>query len=131
MEIVRIGILGVTGVMIALQFKSGKPEYGFYLGTVICLIIFSFSLQGLGSLLSQVGEIETYLSGGGSYLGFLFKAVGITYVCEFCASICKDAGYGAVAGQIEIFGKLSVLMMGIPVLIAVVENINVLASQVG
>lgn len=131
MEIVKIGILGVTGVMLALQFKSGRPEYGFYLGTVICLIIFFFSLQGLRDLLSRVREIETYLSGSGNYLGFLFKAVGITYICEFCASICKDAGYGAVAGQIEIFGKLSVLMMGIPVLIAVVENINTLAGQVG
>lgn len=131
LEIVKIGILGVAGVMLALQFKSGRPEYGVYLGTVICLIIFFFSLQGLGNLLLRVREIETYLSGSGSYLGFLFKAVGITYVCEFCASICKDAGYGAVAGQIEIFGKLSVLMMGIPVLIAVVENINALAGQVG
>lgn len=131
MEIVKIGILGVAGVMLALQFKSGRPEYGIYLGTVICLIIFFFSLQGLGTLFSKVQDIETYLSGSGNYLGFLFKAVGITYVCEFCASICRDAGHGAVAGQIEIFGKLSVLMMGIPVLIAVVENINALAGQAG
>ncbi|MDE7250667.1 MAG: stage III sporulation AC/AD family protein, partial [Lachnospiraceae bacterium] len=105
MEIIKIGILGVTGVMIALQFKSGRPEYGLYLGTVICLIIFFFSLQGLSTLLSRVREIETYLNGSGSYLGFLFKAVGITYVCEFCASICKDAGYGAVAGQIDRDGQ--------------------------
>ncbi|MCM1126602.1 MAG: stage III sporulation AC/AD family protein [Lachnospiraceae bacterium] len=131
MEIVKIGILGVAGVMLALQFRSGRPEYGIYLGTVICLIIFFCSLQGLGALFSKVRDIEAYLSGSGNYLGFLFKAVGITYVCEFCASICKDAGYGAVAGQIEIFGKLSVLMMGIPVLIAVVENINALAGQAG
>ena len=32
MEIVKIGILGVAGVMLALQFKSGRPEYGLYLG---------------------------------------------------------------------------------------------------
>lgn len=131
MEMIKIGILGVAGVMLALQFKSGRPEYGFYLGTVICMIIFFFSLQGLSALLSRVREIENYLSGNENYLGFLFKAVGITYICEFCASICKDAGYGAVAGQIEIFGKLSVLMMGIPILIAVVENVNALAGQAG
>ena len=127
MEIVKIGILGVAGVMLALQFKSGKPEYGLYLGAAVCLIIFVFSVRGLGALLLKVQELEEYLKGSGSYLGFLLKAVGITYVCEFCASICKDAGYGAVAGQIEIFGKLSVLPMGIPVLVAVVENINAFA----
>ncbi len=129
MEIVKIGILGVVGVMLALQFKSNKPEYGLYLGAVICLIIFSFSVKGLGTLLVKIQELEQYLRGSGNYLGFLLKAVGITYVCEFCASICKDAGYGAVAGQIEIFGKLSVLLMGIPILVAVVENINAVAVQ--
>ena len=128
MEIIKIGVLGVAGVMLALQFKSGKTEYGFYIGAAICLVIFTFSMNGLTALLSRVKELERYLNGSGSYLGFLFKAVGVTYVCEFCASICKDAGYGAVAGQIETFGKLSVLLMGIPVLVAVVENINWMAG---
>lgn len=128
MEIVKIGVLGVAGVMIALQFRSNRQEYGLYLGAAICLIIFTFSLSGLEVLLGRVRELEKYLSESGDYIGFLFKAVGITYVCEFCASICKDAGYGAVAGQIEIFGKLSVLLMGIPVLTAVIENINAITG---
>ena len=46
----------------------------------------------------------------------------------YSASICKDAGYGAVAGQIEIFGKLTVLFMGMPVLMAVIENISSIAG---
>ena len=84
----------------------------------------------VNTVIIQLNEIlgVEYLSGGGKYLGFLFKAVGITYVCEFCASICKDAGYGAVAGQIEIFGKLSILLMGIPVLVAVIENISAITG---
>ncbi|NBJ91695.1 SpoIIIAC/SpoIIIAD family protein [Parablautia muri] len=128
MEIVKIGILGVAGVMLALQFKSNRPEYGLYLGVVICLVVFTFSLNGLKALMTGVKELEKYLNSSGEYLGFLLKAVGITYVCEFCASICKDAGYGAVAGQIEIFGKLSVLLMGIPVLTAVIGNINAIGG---
>lgn len=128
MEIVKIGILGVAGVLLALQFKSNKPEYGLYIGAAICLLIFSFSVSGLTVLLEKIRTVEHYLDGSGNYLGLLLKAVGITYVCEFCASICKDAGYGAVAGQIETFGKLSVLLMGIPVLVAVVENINTIAG---
>ncbi len=128
MEIIKIGVLGVAGVMLALQFKSNRPEYSLYMGAAICLIIFTFSIEGLYTLLGKIGMLEQYLSGSGNYLGFLFKAVGITYVCEFCASICKDAGYGAVAGQIEIFGKLSVLLMGIPILTTVIENINAIAG---
>lgn len=128
MEIIKIGILGVAGVMLALQFKTSKPEYGLYVGAAVGMIIFAFAMDGLMVLLSRVRELESYLNGSSSYLTFLFKAVGITYVCEFCASICKDAGHGAIAGQIEIFGKLSVLLMGLPVLAAVIENINTIAG---
>lgn len=128
MEIMKVGALGVAGVMLALQFKSGRQEYGLYLGAALSLIIFIFSLNGLETLLGRVRELEKYLSESSDYIGFLFKAVGITYVCEFCASVCKDAGYGAVSGQIEIFGKLSILLMGIPVLKAVIENINAIAG---
>ena len=128
MEMVRIGIMGVAGVMIALQFKTVKPEISLYIGFAVCIVIFTFSVNGMMQILSKMEELQKYISGSDSYFALLFKAVGITYISEFCASICKDAGYGAVAGQIEIFGKLTVLFMGMPVLMAVIENISSIAG---
>ena len=128
MEMVRIGILGVAGVMIALQFKTVKPEISLYIGFAVCIVIFTFSVNGMMQILSKMEELQKYISGSDTYFALLFKAVGITYISEFCASICKDAGYGAVAGQIEIFGKLTVLFMGMPVLMAVIENISSIAG---
>ncbi len=128
MEIVKIGILGVAGVMLALQFKGTRPEISMYLGFAICIIIFSLSLDGLFAILHQVEILQQYISAGSTYFKLLFKAVGITYICEFCAAICKDAGYGAIAGQIEVFGKLSVLFIGMPVLTAIIENISAIAG---
>ena len=124
MEVIKIGILGVTGVLLALQFRTNRPEYGIYLGTVLCLLIFACSLKGLEVLMDKTRQLEQYLKGSESYLAVLFKAVGITYVCEFCASICKDAGYGAVAGQIEIFGKLLILAVGMPIVVALLETVS-------
>lgn len=128
MEMIKIGILGVAGVMLALQFKMQRPEISLYLGFAICIIIFSLSLDGLFQILRQMELLQQYMSTGSTYFKLLFKAVGITYICEFCAAICKDAGYGAIAGQIEIFGKLAVLFMGMPVLIAVVGSISAIAG---
>lgn len=124
MEILKIGILGIAGVMVALQFKSVKPEISLYMGLTVSILIFSFSLDGLFQILKRMEAFAGYIDAGDSYFRLLFKAVGITYICEFCSSICKDAGYAAVAGQIEIFGKLTVLFMGMPVLTAIIENIN-------
>lgn len=128
MEIIKIGVLGVAGVMIALQFKTTRPEIGLYIGFAVCLIIFSFSVDGLVQVLKRMEALQHYIDSGETYFKLLFKAVGITYVCEFCASVCKDAGYSAVAGQIEIFGKLSVLLLGMPVLLAIIENISLMTG---
>ena len=67
---------------------------------------------------------QSILSADNGFVAILLKIVGITYICEFCAGICKDAGYGAVGGQIEIFGKVMVLLTGLPILLSVIQTIQ-------
>ena len=43
---------------------------------------------------------------------------------EFSANLCRDAGYQAVAGQIEMFGKLSILVISMPVLLVLLETLE-------
>ena len=73
---------------------------------------------------AQFARIRGYLAGAEEYLGVLLKVIGITYICEFSSGICKDAGYQSVAGQIEVLGKLSIMFAGLPVLFAVIEQIQ-------
>ncbi len=124
MNMMKIGILGIVGALIGIQFKSHKQEYSFYIGFALCIIIFSYGVQCLESVLQTVFEMKKQLGSSASYIGVLVKITGITYICEFCASICKEAGFAAVAGQIEIAGKLSVLFVGMPILIALIETIQ-------
>jgi stage III sporulation protein AD len=58
------------------------------------------------------------------YITTLIKIIGITYVAEFASGICKDAGYSAIAGQIEVFAKIAVMALSMPVLIALLETID-------
>lgn len=128
MDILKIGMLGIAGVMLALQFKSGKQEYGLYIGFAVCLLIFSFVISGLGSVLDSMEALQKYMDANHTYFRILLKVIGITYICEFCSGICNDAGYSSIAGQIEIFGKLSVLMAGMPILLAIIESIQEIAG---
>ncbi len=121
MSVMKIGMIGVLGVLLALQFKSEKTEYGLYIGVTICLLIFWFCMEQMVHLVGKVEALSQYL------ILYLVKAVGITYLCNFSSLVCKDAGFGAVAGQIEVFGKISVLLMGLPVLATVIENIGALS----
>lgn len=123
-EIVKVAFLGIAGVLLAIQFKSTKAEYGIYIGLAISILIFCYALRQVEAVVLQFEKIRSYLNGTESYLSILLKVIGITYICEFSAGICKDAGYQAVAGQIEVLGKLSVMFAGLPILFAVIEQIQ-------
>lgn len=123
-ELVKVVFLGIAGVMLAIQFKGQKPEYGIYVGLAVGILIFGYALRQVAAVTDQLGKLKSYLGGAESYLTVLLKVIGITYICEFGAAVCKDAGYQTVAGQIEVLGKLSVMFAGLPVLFAVIEQIQ-------
>jgi len=120
----QIGIIGVAGTLLALQFKSGKSEYGIYISIALSMIVFVGILGHLEMLVETMRKIGGYINIDSVYISTLLKMLGITYVSEFSSSICKDAGYQTIAGQIEIFGKLAVFVLSMPVLLALLDTVR-------
>ncbi len=124
MEIVKVAALGITGMLLGLLLKETKPEYSVYLSLAAGILVFCYMAGKLEYLFSSVLKIQEYLPLDTKYLTTLLKMIGITYVGQFSAGICKDAGYGAVASQIEVFAKLYIMVLSIPVLLALMEAIH-------
>lgn len=124
MNIIQVGILGVAGILLAVQLKQEKTEVAVYLSIVISLLIFFGILDSLEVLVATVREISTYIKIDSSYIMTLIKMLGITYVAEFSSGLCKDAGYSAIATQIEMFGKITILVLSLPILLALLQTIQ-------
>ena len=124
MNMIQIGIIGVAGTLLAVQFKSGKSEYGIYISVALSLVIFFAIIGRLEVIIDALRTIANYINMDTAYIGTLIKMLGITYVAELSAGICKDAGYQTIALQIEIFGKLAVLVLSMPVLMALLNTIK-------
>ena len=128
MDMVKAGVIGVVGVLLAVSFKSHKAEYGAYVALAVCFVMLEYIMRYFMQILSGMEMLRGYLKDNYSYLALLLKAVGATYACEFCAGICKDAGYAGVAGQVEMLGKLYILSMGMPVLFSLMESIQLMGG---
>ena len=124
MGIIQIGAIGVLGAILAIQFKSGKSEYGIYISIALSVLIF-FSIVGrLETIVQVIKSIGEQIQIKSTYIMALLKMLGVTYVAEFASAICKDAGYQTIAQQIEIFSKLTILALGMPILLALLETIH-------
>ena len=124
MSMVQVGIIGVVGAVLAVQLKGGKAEYGIYISVAVSIVLFSFIVDRLGIFISTVDQIASYIDMDAGYLSAMLKMIGITYIAEFSSGIRRDAGYQTIAGQIEIFAKLTILALGMPVLLALLETIR-------
>lgn len=123
MEIIRVGVIAVTGVFFAVLIKQVHPEYSFAAALAVEAVILFFAVGKLGYLLESLQKMQSYLPIETTYIRLLLKMVGITFVGQFLAGICRDAGYAATASQIEIFGRLTVLALGTPIVSALLETI--------
>lgn len=124
MDIVRVSLLGICGVVLGFFLKGTKPEYSVFITMGIGIMILGLAVGKLEYLFQTLGELQESISVDQEYFYTLIKMVGITYIGQFSAGICKDAGHQATAAQIELFCRLSVMALSIPILLALLETIQ-------
>ncbi|MEF9940559.1 MAG: stage III sporulation protein AD [Clostridium sp.] len=124
MTVVSAAALGIVAVLLAVQFKAKESEYGIYLVMAAGMVLFFFATGKMRTIIETAKQIQSYIDIDRIYITTLLKMVGITYIAEFASGICKDAGYGSLGTQIEIFGKLSILAVSMPILLALLETLR-------
>lgn len=121
---IKIACLGLSGVMLGLILRQAKSSLAEVVSLATCLLIVFYSATKLSSVFEMINSIGSYFSEQKEYFRILLKIIGITYLADFASNICKDAGYSAIAGQIEIFGKISILAISSPIILALLEAVH-------
>ncbi|MBQ8147748.1 MAG: stage III sporulation protein AD [Lachnospiraceae bacterium] len=126
LSIVQLALLAVIGMLIALLCKKHQAEVSTIISLGICLILMFFMVQAFDELVAFVQQIAGIMNL--EYVGVLLKLIGIAYICEFAASLCKDAGYQAISGQIEMAGRIAMMIISLPVIQSIINTISAFMS---
>ena len=124
MDIIKISLLGICGVILCFFLKETRPEYTAFITMGIGIMILGLAVGKLEYLFGTLRQLKDSLPVEQEYLTTLIKMIGITYIGQFSAGICKDAGHQATAAQIKLFCRLSVLVQSVPILLALLETIQ-------
>ncbi len=120
----KIGLVAVAAVFIALPLRKDKGEFTLLIGLVASILIFLYALDKLQMIADFLSGLMDRLPIENSYLAALFKMLGIIYIADFTSNICREAGFGSIGNQIEIFAKLSIVALSIPVLVYLVDVVE-------
>lgn len=123
MEIIQIIGLGFMATLLILVIKQQRPEIAVQLSVALATIIFLMVLSKINIVLDLFRDMAAKANISSMYLNTILKIIGISYITEFGAQICRDAGEGAVASKIEFAGKVLVMVLAIPIIALVLDTI--------
>lgn len=124
MEIMQIIGLGIVVTILILVIRQQRPELALLLSLALSVIIFLLIIGKIARILDLFRELADRANISHLYLNTVLKIIGIAYIAEFGAQVCRDAGEGAVAGKIELAGKVLILALAIPIIAVVLDTLT-------
>ena len=124
MEIFRIVGLGLAAMIFAVLLKSWRPEIAIQISLAASAIIFFLLTPYLKTVIELFRDISDRTGMNIQYIGIVLKVIGIAYVAQFGAELCRDAGESAVASKIEFAGKIIIMTLSMPVVYKLLEVVN-------
>ncbi|NLJ99484.1 MAG: stage III sporulation protein AD [Tissierellia bacterium] len=121
-SIVGIGI--VSTILAVLLRQSNKSELALLVSLTTGIVIFSMILDKLKYVVETLNNLITKTSIEFAYFSVIVKIIGIAYIVEFGAQISRDAGEEAIASKIELGGKVVMMVLAMPILLALMDLIT-------
>lgn len=124
MDVMKTAAAAIGVVLLALMFKNQRPEYAAFLNLGCCLFLFFTVIWKMQEVMHYLSELSSYIKVEQTYFVSILKMIGITYISEFASDICKDVGYSSIAGQLQVFAKLSIILLSMPVLLTFLKTVG-------
>ena len=123
MEILLFFGITLVSLIFITILRREYEEYAVLLSTLVGAVI----LLRLIGRLTELIRVFTYLAQKAQvqpdYLATIFKVMGVAYVAGFGAQICKDAGESSLGLRLELAGKIIILFIAVPVMVAIFEMV--------
>jgi stage III sporulation protein AD len=118
---IKIGLIGIAAAFLGLLLGKEKKEYSFLVALAAGILIFFYATAQVKYVADFIQGMLATLPVDESYVLLLVKMIGVSYLAEFSANLCRDAGYTAIAGGVELFARLAILVLCIPGITYILE----------
>lgn len=123
MEIVQIVIICLLAIIFIAVLDKQK-EFGIYLSVITGIITFIVFLDKFNIIMDLLDKINGFINIDDMYMKILLQILGIAFVTEFGAQLCKDAKQNAIANNIELAGKIIILVIASPIILAIITLVE-------
>ncbi len=121
MDITQIVMVGMIAIVINSVLKNMKSDFKNLVSIAVSLFLFIVILPTFSSIMGVFVELQRYLNNEKLFLEEIFKIIAIAYIAELGCALCNDAGESAIAGNIELAGKVLIVSVSTPIVFSLIN----------
>ena len=115
--------------LLILLLRQYRSEYGLLVELAAAGILLLYAVLHLEPVLAAAETLSQRSGIPLEYLSILLKSLGICYLVQFGADLCRDVGESAIAAKLELGGRIMVLVLSLPLFYELMDKVFQLISQ--
>ena len=127
MEVIKIVGVSIFAVIMIIILKNYRPEMALVLSIITGIGIMLYAISKMSSVINVLNDLVSKSGVNTDFLLIIIKVIGIAYIVEFGKNVCIDAGQSSIATNLEMAGKVVIVVLTIPLISSLV---NVLVGLV-
>jgi stage III sporulation protein AD len=130
MEWARIGGVATVGLTALLILRAYKPEWAPFLRMAVTVVALGLTVALASTVLTYITDLASATGAlEGEEWSLLLKALGVAFLTETAASVCRDSGETGLATWVETAGKLEILLLSFPLIRTVMDTVTELLGM--
>ena len=121
-ETVTAAAVCITAAIFSTLLKQYCREHG------ACAAVGIAAAAYLTPVVSQMQALFERTNLPSAYLTILWKALGICYLTGIAGDLCQDCGESALARTVELWGRLSLVLLSLPLLETLLQMVTEVLS---
>ena len=128
MNIIIIASVALIAAILSLVLKQYKPEYSLFISISAGILIFLSVLAVTRPIMDFINSLTAQTGLSGVYAEVLIKSLAVCYITQLASDCCTDAGETAIAGKLQIAGKVAILLIALPMFQSLTELVTELIN---
>lgn len=123
-ELFKIIAVVILAVILITALRKNSGEYSVLLLIAVIIVGVTFFAENLSDLFFELRNLFAVKNNIVIYFEIVLKALGIAYITSFAADVCRDYGYSSLAQLAELGGKISILILSLPLVKSLLNTVS-------
>ena len=130
MNVVQMVGFALTCSLLLVLVRRGSESLALLLAVGATGVMVTAIISQLPPILGALEALSVRAGVEMLYVRTVLRVIAVAYIVDLGAQLCSDVGEGALAKNLQLAGKVIILAIAVPIVVAVADVIISLLEQV-